>query len=572
MASLYALQLMVTPVLGDPASDSPSLVDIRAEGEDVVLQMTQLMPYDAYLLDSPWRLVVEVRETKYSTGFKMKNVNSSLVSRIRGYQFKENPLVSRVIIDLKAPVDFKTSAEGNQVIVSLKKNELIEADTKKKSPIKTSAARKSGAKTDLLRNLPTEVVTLDFEGADIKDVVRLMSETSNINMIFGPEVAGTISVHLRQVPFDEAFRTILNLKGLVANQIGNNIIRVTTPELLSKERSKAVTFTKTISINYVKAADLQTHLQSVIASSGRKGTITVAPESNKLVITDTEEGIEQAEILISQLDRRPKQVMIESRIVEINLNNGFDIGVQWEYFNRKLKPGGFDFLGTGAFNSETDPGSRISWVGKNAEDEDIFTGANGPTEGTGVNLPGPTSSAITFGFVKDNSILAASLAALVTQARAKILSSPKVVTINGQEAKIEAVQDIPFRTSTVSGSGVVSNSFTTVSAGIILTVLPTINAENRITLKIKPESSFPTQESTEAGPIIRTRNAQTTVIVKDGDTLVIGGLIDDQDTKGVTKVPLLGDIPIIGAFFRSNTTRKVRNELLVFVTPRIIRD
>ena len=138
-------------------------------------------------------------------------------------------------------------------------------------------------------------------------------------------------------------------------------------------------------------------------------------------------------------------------------------------------------------------------------------------------------------------------------------------------AKIEAVQDIRFRTSTVS-NGVVSTDFKTVSAGIILNVQPTINAEDRITLKITPESSFPTQESTEAGPIIRTRNAQTTVVVRDGDTLVIGGLIDDQDTKGVTKVPLLGDIPIIGAFFRSNTTRKIRNELLVFVTPRIIRD
>lgn len=577
MACLYALQLIITPAMGDPTSDAPTLMDVQTEGEDIVLHLSQLVPYDAYLLDSPWRLVVEVRDSKYGAGFKMKNVDTSLVSRVRGYQFKENPLVSRVILDLKAPVDYKTTVSGTNVVVSMKRNDLLSKSAKKETmpAIKSGSAKRAGEKLDLLRNLPREVVTLDFENADIKDVVRLMSETSNINIIFGPEVSGNISVHLRQVPFDEAFRTILNLKGLVANQIGNNIIRVTTPDLLAKERSKAVTFTKTININYVKAVDLQTHLQTVISSSGRKGTITVAPETNKLVITDTEEGIEQAEILISQLDRRPKQVMIESRIVEINLNNGFDMGVQWEYFKDDVKGlGDFSFVGSGEHGTANEPAAaRLPWKQTDSAGTEFNYGASVPdSAGTGVNLPGPTSAAITFGFVRNSGILSATLAALVTQSKAKILSSPKVVTINGQEAKIEAVQDIPFRTSTVSGTGVVSNSFTTVSAGIILTVLPTINAENRITLKIKPESSFPTQESTEAGPIIRTRNAQTTVIVKDGDTLVIGGLIDDQDTKGVTKVPLLGDIPIIGAFFRSNTNRKIRNELLVFVTPRIIRE
>jgi type IV pilus assembly protein PilQ len=577
VATLYALNLMISPAMGEPASEGiESVTDIRAEGDDIVIQLSQLMPYDAYLLEAPWRLVVEVQQAQYAVGFKVKNVNTALVSRIRGYQFKENPLVSRVILDLKSAVDYKTMANGNQVIVSLRKNSVLEAESKKPS---TQAAkftpRKSAVKGDLLNSLPKEIVTLDFEGADIKDVIRLMSETSGINIIFGPEVAGNISVHVKQVPFDEAFRTILNLKGLVANQLGNNILRVTTPELLARERAKAVTFTKSIPINYLKAADMQTHLQNIISSAGRKGTITVVTESNSLVLTDTEEGIQQAEILIAQLDKRPKQVMIESRIVEINLNNGFDIGVQWEYYKTDSSADGFNFLGTGRLSDTLEPtGARIPWkVGTNADDEDLFSGANTPNAaGTGVNLPGPTSAAITFGFVKNNNILATTLAALVTQSKAKILSSPKVVTVNGQEAKIQAVQDIPFRTSTVSGTGVVSNSFTTVSAGIILTVTPTVNAENRITLKIKPESSFPTQDSTEAGPVIRSRNAQTTVIVKDGDTLVIGGLIDDQDTKGVTKVPLLGDIPIIGAFFRSNTNRKIRNELLVFVTPRVIRD
>src|SRR5207249_1685536 len=139
----------------------------------------------------------------------------------------------------------------------VRKNDLLQKDVQKKSPIKAKSSRRSRGKSDLLSDLPRDIVTLDFEGADLKDVIRLMSETSNLNMIYGPEVTGSISVHLKQVPFDEAFRTILNLKGLVATQIGNNIIRIITPELLIKERAKAVTVTKTIDVNYIKASDLQ---------------------------------------------------------------------------------------------------------------------------------------------------------------------------------------------------------------------------------------------------------------------------------------------------------------------------
>src|ERR1044071_5709074 len=143
IAFLYTLSLLITPALGDPNSDSASVVDIRAEGEDIVLQMSQLMPYEAYLLESPWRLVIEVKDAKYAAGFKMKNVNTSLVTRIRGYQFKENPLVSRVILDLKAPVDYKTNAQGSQVIVSLKRNNVLSTEAKNPAGLKTRPARSS---------------------------------------------------------------------------------------------------------------------------------------------------------------------------------------------------------------------------------------------------------------------------------------------------------------------------------------------------------------------------------------------------------------------------------------------
>ena len=583
LAGLYAATLVIMPAMAEDTSSVPALTGIRTDGDQVVLELSQLMPYDVFTLSSPWRLVIEVPGTMYKAGFSKKNVDGKLIKRIRGYQFKENPLITRVVVDVSSPVDYKTTADGNIVTIALKENKVAaaaeNADEAKAATPTAKRAAKVTAKQDLLTSLPKEEVTLDFESADIRDVIRLMAETSNINIIFGPEVNGTISVHLKKVPFDEAFTTIMNLKGLVAAQLGANILRVTTPDLLQRERQKAIMFTKSIPVNYLKADEMQKHLQAVMVSTGRRGTITVVSETNSLVITDTEEGLGQAERLIAQLDKRPKQVMIEARIVEINLNNGFDIGVQWEFTdaNTKLNGDKFNrsFIGSNAGASARQHVTPNAAALANPQTLVDSAGNFGPggfnQAGTGVSLPAPVNAGITFGFVDNNTFLTASLAALINQSKAKILSAPKVVTINGESAKIEAVQDIRFRTSTVS-NGVVSSDFKTVSAGIILNVTPTINAEDRITLRIAPESSFPTQESTEAGPIIRTRTAQTTVVIKDGDTLVIGGLIDDQDTKGIQKVPILGDIPILGVFFRSETSKKVRNELLVFVTPRIVRD
>jgi type IV pilus assembly protein PilQ len=571
LACMCSLLILGAPINGEDAQGVPSVNDVRAENDRIIIDVSQLMPYDVYTLTSPQRLVVEIPGVAYKASTGKKEVSSGLVRRIRGYQYKENPLISRIVIDLGSSVDYKTNAEDNQIVVSLKKNSLADAEEPKSNSAKAVESQKS-RKKDLLSSLPREEVTLDFENADIKDVIRLMAETSNINIIFGPEVSGNISIHLKKVPFDEAFGTILNLKGLVASQLGTNILRVTTPDILVKERQKAVVYTKTIPINYLKAEEVQKHLQAIISSAGRKGTITVVSENNSLVLTDSEEGIGQAERLIAQLDKKPKQVMIEARIVEINLNNGLDIGVQWEFSKYdNVKPNGdFNYFGT---ISDSKENQRIGFKTTDANNEEITIGATTPGKGgTGVSLPGLNdNAAITFGFVQQNSILSATLSALVSQSKARILSAPKVVTVNGEQAKIQAVQDIRFRTTTTVNSATTTD-FKVVSAGIILTVTPIINAEDRITLKIQPESSFPTQESLEGAPIIRTRTAQTTVIVKDGDTLVIGGLIDDSDTKNVTKVPLLGDIPIIGAFFKSNTNRKVRNELLVFVTPRIVRE
>jgi hypothetical protein len=249
VVALYLMQLSAPPIGGQPAEEDessvPQLLDVRAEGDQIVLELSQILPYDTTTLSSPWRLIVEIKGALYRAGFSKKNLDLALVRRVRGYQFKETPLISRVVLDLNAPVDFKADVSGSNIILTLKKNELLEetgaaaADPDTTTVSAEPKKPRSGPPKrtrDLLNSLPKEVVTLDFEGADIRDVIRLMAETSNINIIYGPEVGGTISIHLKKVPFDQAFGTIMNLKGLVATQLGENILRVTTPEILQKEQ------------------------------------------------------------------------------------------------------------------------------------------------------------------------------------------------------------------------------------------------------------------------------------------------------------------------------------------------
>jgi type IV pilus assembly protein PilQ len=398
-------------------------------------------------------------------------------------------------------------------------------------------------------------------------VIRVLAEMANLNMIHSPDLRGVVTIHLEQVPFDEAFNTILTMYGLVAQQMGDNVLRILTPEALSTDRSRAVTSYKTYTLNYAKAAEVMTHLVSVRISPN--GKITVDERSNSLIVTDTPEGLLAAERLIADLDKKPQQVMIEAKMVEIGLSDTMDLGIQWEYAQtdrtgakastlgqRKVTPGATEV-----------PAGEAGFVSGGNVEQAVAAGQRG----TGVSLPGPQSAAITFGFINNSNLLTATLTALATKGQTKILSSPKVITVNNKQAKIQVGSRIPFSITTVAATGVATQSFQFVDTGIILTVTPTINADNRIRINVKPEVSFPGAVG-PAGPEINTRTAETEVIVQDGETLVIGGLIDEQMRESASKVPLLGDIPVLGVFFRNTHDEKRRTELLVFLTPRIIRE
>jgi type IV pilus assembly protein PilQ len=430
---------------------------------------------------------------------------------------------------------------------------------------------------DIMSRLPRDIVTLDFDNTDIRDVIRLLAAKAKLNIVFGPDVTGSLTLHLADVPFNEAFRTALSMMKLTTDQVGDNILRVITPAELTTQRTSSTAITKVYVLNYAKAAEVKAAIDSVRIAEGRAGSSTADVKTNTLIVTDTLEGQLSTENLIAQIDQRPRQVLIETKIIEINANSGINYGVQWDYQgSQQGRIGGQQ--GQTLIGTLTSPRAASSpTLAPLDQNANVISGVGAAGRDTGVALASDrVFGALTMGRITNNFILNATLTAAASEGKAKILSEPKIATLNNQAASINVTTQIPYVTSNVASTGVQTQSVSYVTTGIQLTVTPSINADGRITLQVNPVVSQPSATaagSTQTGaPAVDSRNATTTVLVRDGETIVIGGLITDTLQDTISKVPLLGDIPILGWLFKKKTKTRVRAELLIFVTTRILPD
>lgn len=452
---------------------------------------------------------------------------------------------------------------------------------------------------DILSKLPTERVSVDYDNADIRDVLKMLASEAKINIVAGPDVTGRITLHLANVPFKEVLQAVLSIKNLSTSQVGDDILRVITPEEYKKMQTSATNSTHIIRLNYTKAADLIQELNMVLRAEGRTQAKTSADSrTNSLLVTDTFDGYMEAVRLVKKLDVRPPQVLIEAKIVEVTLTKNFAFGVQWQYYgvnqNAKLTGGGTNLVGT---NSAATAGSQagiplvssLSQVIPYSQNpagtlptQTAPTVANFPNtgigqagNGTGVNLPiNPIYGGLELGRITNNYFLNAALLASALDGKLKVLSDPKIATLNNQPANINVVTNIPYETANLSGTGISQQTVTYITTGIQLTVTPTVNKDGRVMLNINPVVSQVSAtipgNSASGAPSIDSRNAQTTVMVRDGETIVLGGLISDTLNTQYAYIPFLGSIPVIGWLFKSKTKTRTRTELLIFVTPKII--
>ena len=433
---------------------------------------------------------------------------------------------------------------------------------------------------DAFSRMPTDPVNLDFDNTDVRDVLKLLGAKAKINIIYGSDVTGALTLHLSEVPFNEAFRTVLSMMQLSTDQVGDNILRVITPAALTAQRSASTAITKVIPLNYAKALAVKLTIDSVRTAEGRAGASSTDLNTNSIIVTESLEGMLATENLIYQLDQRPRQVLIEAKLIEVSLNNSLDYGIQWNYAGLQTgSKGGQGVNSVGTTLGPTGlpvPGALLGG-GVTAPGITSVGGIGAAGGGTGVSLAADKIfGALTLGRVTNNYLVNATISAAASEGKAKVLSDPKIATLNNQAANINVTTQIPYVTSNVASTGVQTQTVSYVTTGIQLTVTPSINADGRILLVINPNVSQPSVSAaanTQTGaPAVDTRNAQTSVLVRDGETIVIGGLISDSLQDTIAKIPILGDIPILGWLFKKKTKSRIRNELLIFVTTHVLPD
>ncbi|SHI35022.1 secretin N-terminal domain-containing protein [Propionispora hippei] len=392
-----------------------------------------------------------------------------------------------------------------------------------------------------------ESVSLNFVQEDIRVVLHTLSLLSGVNMIIDESAAKespNITVRLDNVSLDTAIDLIAQAKGLTYHKVDNTIIF---------DRAD-VADSAVIKLQYVTAQDMKSTIAS--AAEGLKVKLDTDIPSNTLLVTGSSLGISRIKQIVDELDKRPQQVELEAKVVAISKSATKDLGVTW---NWDETPKTYEYTPAGT--------SYDSTTG-------TTTTTTQPTITRHTSLADGYPGIIQYGRDPDGHpyefYYTAKINALVSNGNAKILSQPKVTTINGKQARILIGDRVPVQTNTVA-NGTTSTSTTYVDTGIKLTYTPIVGADGQITANVKTEVSTPQLVSDIKQYQITTREAETNVRMKDGETMVIGGLIGSQESKTYTKVPFLGDLPILGTLFRSVSNSGSESEIVIFLTAHVVQ-
>ncbi len=410
-------------------------------------------------------------------------------------------------------------------------------------------------------------ISLDLQDADLITVMRLFADVANLNIILAPDVKGKVTVRMVKIPWDQAMDIILRMNGL-GYVLEENILRIASTAELTKEseeqlRSKESKkkaedlVTRVVSINYTPARSLEPTIKKSLSP---RGDTVVDERTNTIIVKDIARNMDEALALIKMLDKAIPQVMIEARIVEATLNFSRELGVQWGLDYKAGagtgNPTGLQFPNTIGVTGAPNAGTGVSGVGNYL-----------------VNLPAATGQGaggaigFTFGSLSKAFNLDLVLSALETTGEGKVISTPRVSALDNKEAKISQGVSIPYLSASSQGTSV---QF--IDATLELVVTPHVTPDNKIFMKIKAKKNAPDASVVVNGqPSIRKNEAETEILLNDGETAVIGGILVIDRGASVSKVPFFGDLPLIGWLFRTNSSTEQKRELLIFVKPGIVK-
>jgi len=503
-------------------------------GTQVILEADAPVNYHDFTLDSPDRIILDCPGT--TLGFTERSWPGREGTPIKSVRATEmgwgKETGSRIVIDLAAPASYGISAVGNNVVLAVEAPAQAPAPEPMRSP---SGDRPNSDLSDSRR------MSLDVQGAEIETVLRSLSEFSGKNIVASKEVKGTVTLRLRNVPWRHALDILMRAQGLGMVEKGQTIV-ISNLDTLRKEELDRRTAermqeellplsTRIIPISYANSDEMRKAVEKTLT---KRGHIEVDMRTNSLLVTDIDERLDQADAMIRSLDTKTPQVEIVARLVDVDRSATRELGIDWHLNN-------LDLMDAGAHEAvHVTPGS----------------------------VPNPAGS-VKFGTVKGFGSIDATLTALETKNKANIISNPRITTVNNREASVVVGQQIPLIVQDFAGNAV--TQLTTI--GIKLSVTPHINVGNKITMDVHPEvSDLSSQATVQGGIIINTTMADTRVMVNDGETSVIGGLIRSNESETDRGIPVLMDIPLLGNLFRSSSKTHQKRELLIFLTPKILGD
>jgi len=410
-------------------------------------------------------------------------------------------------------------------------------------------------------------LSLNFQDIEVRSVLQLIADFTGLNLVASDTVNGSITLRLQNVPWDQALDLILKTKGLDKRQIGNVLLVAPADEIAARERLELETNKQIaelapvrldiIQVNYAKAADVVDLIQADEELISSRGFVSSDPRTNTISVRESAQKLDEIRRLVTTWDVPVRQVSIEARLVRATTNVSEDLGVRWG-------GAGYDVSGNNVFSVGGSQGA----VG---EARDAAGGGSGSISFPGalaVNLgaAGGGTSSLAIGWGSDDFLVDLELSALESDGKVEIVSQPRVVTADRQPASIKSGQDIPYQEA--SSSGATTTDF--VEAVLSLEVTPQITPDDKIIMDLQVNQDSVGQD-TDAGPAINTNSVSTQVLVGNGETVVLGGIFESNNSTTITKTPFLGDIPYLGRLFKRTQVSEVRSELLIFITPKIIK-
>ena len=583
---MFLLAVMPVSEVSSAGGSLGEIVSLNTEeegrGSIISIESTRPFQYTAFKLLNPLRLVLDFPEMDQGTLTSNIQVNKGFVKSIRPVHFKEAGVL-RLEIVLNQPVDYEIKKQNkNKLMVSLLSSERLQnEEMAQSSPVNSLASEVAnkeevvadGLKDDGNRDTcfpmlygEKETISLDFQNADVRNFFRTFSEISGFNIIISQEVSGTLSIRLNDVPWNEALEIALSNINLGRECFDNNFVRIASNTVLAAEESERVAekarsaaeraneqnaqalVTEVIRVNNANITTLAANLNA-LKSSRTDAQITVDIRTNTLILNDLRKHVNDMLETIRVLDVPTAQVAIESKIVNITKTYAQRLGIQWGVTRPVTGAGTGVGQTIGVTGSDGDGDNFIVELGK------TFTA--GSTSGFGLTL----------GNFINGAGLNIALQALETDGKTRILSSPRVVVADNKEARISSGKQIPYQVTTAEG-----NSIDFANAELSLTVVPHVTSDDRIYMTIDTTKNSVDETVTVQGvPVISTKETHTEVLVGDGDTTVLAGLYESTIDEKTSKVPLFSEIPLLGYLFRNYEDTDTLGELMVFITPTIVK-